>query len=115
MANSNASTVSILLHDLVKTISPISLQTKKLNPREIKENVQITWFVSWGASVWTWVLSCFTMFFPLCGLSRSRIWVPNLLFVPSLHFSTSRLQTQKMDSITSKKQKQATPLKKRQT
>lgn len=57
MADSTGNTVSILLHDLVKTISPINLQTKKLNLREIKENVQDQ-FVSWGASVWTWVLSC---------------------------------------------------------
>lgn len=40
-----------------RSLSPINLQTKKLNLREIKENVQDQ-FVSWGASVWTWVLSC---------------------------------------------------------
>ena len=57
MANSNGNTVSILLHDLVKTISPINLQTKKLNLREIKENVQDP-FVSCGTSIWTWLLSC---------------------------------------------------------
>lgn len=40
MVSSNGNAVSILPHDLVKTISPINLQTKKLNLREIKENVQ---------------------------------------------------------------------------